>query len=462
MTKRRFFVLGLVYLLSANLCFTQSLVVADSVRVSLPELFVWADTACVTMRLSASAVCAANEGVLQARSQLFPRVGVSVSGSYIGDAVLMDRNFSARGTTTVILPGVGAQSVDNGLQLTPHWGNSFVFEVSQVIFTGGALKAGVELAKLNERIAELDMAKNRQEIRFVLVGYYLDLVRLANRRRVVAQHLAQTAQVLQLMRARESEGVVLVNDLIRYELKYKQLQLSDVQLSEAENIIGHQLQTLLHRPDCVLLPDTQALRATFTTFDASLPESMWQMCAGDSNLDIRQAMLAVDVADKQVKVVRAASLPKVALVARDELFGPYTSDLIPVDANVNAWFVGLGVNYDLSSIWQNRHAIRKAKATREVARWQAETARERVDNDIHAAYSRMLTAGIEIETQRKQVELAARNYDTMLSRYSNDLALLTDLLDASAVKLQADMALVAAEIDWLYYYYQLKFFSHTL
>ena len=108
MTKRRFFVLGLVYLLSANLCFTQSLVVADSVRVSLPELFVWADTACVTMRLSASAVCAANEGVLQARSQLFPRVGVSVSGSYIGDAVLMGRNFSARGTTTVILPGVGA------------------------------------------------------------------------------------------------------------------------------------------------------------------------------------------------------------------------------------------------------------------------------------------------------------------------------------------------------------------
>ena len=221
MTKRRFFVLGLVYLLSANLCFTQSLVVADSVRVSLPELFVWADTACVTMRLSASAVCAANEGVLQARSQLFPRVGVSVSGSYIGDAVLMDRNFSARGTTTVILPGVGAQSVDNGLQPTPHWGNSFVFEVSQVIFTGGALKAGVELAKLNECIAELDMAKNRQEIRFVLVGYYLDLVRLANRRRVVAQHLAQTAQVLQLMRARESEGVALVNDLIRYELKYK-------------------------------------------------------------------------------------------------------------------------------------------------------------------------------------------------------------------------------------------------
>ena len=60
------------------------------------------------------------------------------------------------------------------------------------------------------------------------------------------------------------------------------------------------------------------------------------------------------------------------------------------------------------------------------------------------------------------MELAARNYDTMLSRYSNDLALLTDLLDASAVKLQADMALVAAEIDWLYYYYQLKFFSHTL
>jgi outer membrane protein TolC len=67
-----------------------------------------------------------------------------------------------------------------------------------------------------------------------------------------------------------------------------------------------------------------------------------------------------------------------------------------------------------------------------------------------------------VETQQKQVELATQNYDVVQNRYQNQLALLTDMLDASSMKLSADMALVNARISLLYNYYKLKYISNTL
>ena len=42
------------------------------------------------------------------------------------------------------------------------------------------------------------------------------------------------------------------------------------------------------------------------------------------------------------------------------------------------------------------------------------------------------------------------------------LSLLTDMLDASASKLDAEMRLVNARVDVLYYYFQLKYISGVI
>ena len=464
MTKRPISFIGsvCVWLSGLFLC-AQPLVAADSIRITLPELYRLADEEARLIRMSEASLRAANEGVQQAKNNLLPHVNVAVSGSYIGDAFLMSRSFSTSGQTEVILPGLGPQKVDNGRQPGPHWGNTFTFEASQVIYAGGALIAGIEMAKLGERIAELDVSKNRQEVRFLLTGGYLDLVKTENQLAVIDQHIALTDEVLAQMRAREKEGVVLRNDLMRYELQRKQLELTRVRLTDAQAVIRHQIQTMLHRPEeQLLLPDTTAVAKEYNALEQAAAEQAWQARAESNNLLIRQSDAAQQISEQKVRLTRAASIPSIALVAKDELFGPYTTDLIPVDANVNAWFVGIGIQYDLGSLWHNHRAIRQAKRQREASQEQNEQVREEVKMRVHAAYIHFLTAFTEVETQQKQVELADENYSLVHKRYSNQLALLTDLLDASSVKLQADMALVNARVDLLYNYYQLKYITHTL
>lgn len=457
---------GLVCLMLINpflILAAEDLPQADSVIYDLATIFRMADGENRQIRVSEVALRAANEGVRQAKNALTPHLQVNISGSYMGDVVLMDRKFSTSGQTEVQYAGQAPQYIDNGVQPTPHWGNIFSFEASQVIYAGGALMAGVKMAKIGERIAELDVAKSRQEVRFMLAGYYLDLVKLQNQQEVIDRHLDLTQRVLDQMQAREAAGVVLRNDLTRYELQLKQLELTKVRLIDAQSIIHHQLATALHRPAGeTIVPDTNSVHVALNHLEKAASEQLWQTRAAENHLGIQKAEAAEDLSDQQVKKTRAGSIPTIAAVAKDELFGPFINDLIPVNSNVNVWYVGIGLQYDLGSLWHNHRAIRKAQAEREAARERTELAREGVSNGVHAAYVHFLTAFTEVETQQKQVQLANENYDLVEKRYNNELALLTDLLDASSIKLQSEMALVNARIGLLYHFYQLQYTTHTL
>ena len=73
-----------------------------------------------------------------------------------------------------------------------------------------------------------------------------------------------------------------------------------------------------------------------------------------------------------------------------------------------------------------------------------------------------MTSFTDLRTQEKSVKLADENYSVTDNRYKNDMALLTDMIDASNMKLSADLGLVNARINILYNYYKMKYITHTL
>ena len=265
------------------------------------------------------------------------------------------------------------------------------------------------------------------------------------------------------MKARREQGTVLKNDISRYELQLQSLLLAKTQVDDAQKIIRHQIGTTIHLPEGEDFEiDAKSLEEEGMALKAVTSEESWQQSAAENNIDIRQASLATEMSEQKLRNTRAASLPSVAVVAENNLFGPYTSDLIPKDANVNVWFVGIGVKYNLSSLWKNKHDIRRAKHESTQAHESVQLAREGIEDAVQANYTNLLTSSVEVSTQEKQVELADQNYSVVKNRYDNDLALLTDMLDASNMKLSADMALVNARINMLYNYFKLKYITNTL
>lgn len=431
--------------------------------MTLTALYDLADRQSQKVKVSEAALRAAGEGVAAAKSALLPSVDFSLQGSYTGNAFMLSRGFSPNGTTDYIVPGVGIVPVANGKQDTPHWGNSFTAQVSQVVYAGGAIRSGIRMAELGKEMAELDVEKNRQEVRFLLTGYYLDLCKLDNQMEVVRQNISLTQKEIEHMKARRRAGTVLQNDITRYEYQLQSLKLTLTKLSDASAVINHQLVTTLHLPEhTVIIPDRNELDTEIGALSTIAAQETWQQTAASNNLGIRQATTATSIAEQKVRQARAQSLPSVAIVAANQLSGPYTQDLIPKDCNVNVWFVGIGVKYSLGSLWKNKHNIRKARMEHRQSQEALALAREGVDNGVQASYTNLLTSYTEVRTQQKQVELANQNYSVVQNRYQNDLALLTDLVDASNMKLSAEMALVNARIGMLYNFCKLKYVTNTL
>jgi outer membrane protein len=76
---------------------------------------------------------------------------------------------------------------------------------------------------------------------------------------------------------------------------------------------------------------------------------------------------------------------------------------------------------------------------------------------VQQSYVQYLQTYTELETQQKSVELARQNYEVMNARYLSQLALVTDMVDASNLRLNAELQEVDARINVVYAYYRMKY-----
>ena len=118
---------------------------------------------------------------------------------------------------------------------------------------------------------------------------------------------------------------------------------------------------------------------------------------------------------------------------------------------------GVGVKYSLSSLFKSNKRIRQAAVETRQAKESHALQAEQLNNSVQAAYVQYQQTYVELETQRKSVELAQQNYEVMNARYLSQLALVTDMVDASNLKLNAELNEVDARINIVYAYYRMKY-----
>ena len=430
----------LIVLCSAVLC--SQYLCAQSRTMGIEEMFRLADENSKSIQTFRTGKEVADENLKAAKAQRLPDISASLSGSYWGNGKLWNRDFS------------NATKIE-----MPHWGNNFALEAQLAVYAGGAISSGIELAELEKQLAEMDWQKNRQDIRFLLVGHYLNLYKLNNQIEVLHKNLELTDQIIANMQARLEQGTALQNDITRYELQRETLRLQLAKVEDACKIANHQLVITLHLPEgTVVQPDTTLNDSRIQT----LSEANWQELAAQNNLNLQQAETGIKINRQREKLERSERLPKISLMAAEHLDGPISIEVPVLDNNFNYWFVGVGVKYNISSLFKNNRKLKAARLNVRKAQETYELAQEQTNHAVQESYVNFLTSFTDLRTQQKSVELADENYSVTSNRYQNDLALLTDMLDASNIKLSADMGLVNARINVIFNYYKMKYITHTL
>ena len=361
MYRKRIVLLG-AYLIGCSLTVTAQ----SSMRISLSELFQLVEKNSPSLQATRSDAGAADEALKAALSQRLPDVSASLSASYIGNALMTNRHLGDA----------------HGLH-SPHLGNSFSLQAAQTVYSGGATSAGIRKAEIACQMSQSQLCQTREEERFLALGQWLDLYRKDNAVSVVRKNIELTRQLIAQIKDRQQQGLALKNDITRYELQLQQLQLRLTQLENERLIANHSLNNTLGlnvqtRVEC----DSSVV---FQTFGREA-ESVWQLAAAESPR-MQQARLATDMARQDVRLAKAALLPKVSVFAIDDFNGPITYELPPINKNINVWAVGIGVSYPISGLFKNNHQLRQARKAEAAAQSRLDAAARHTDNAMQQARS---------------------------------------------------------------------------
>ena len=347
-----------VTLLSGGVCsYAQSV-------ITLEKIFETAEANSAQLRPSFSAQTEAGHAISVARAGRLPDVKASLSISYIGDGFTTKRNFS-----------------DYQKAPIPHLGNGLSLNVTQPVYTGGAVANAIELAGLKSTATRYATDFQRDNIRFQLTGFYLDIYKYTNLRRVMESNISAAEKVLKEMQARYEQGTALQNDITRYELLVSNLELQLVKINNTLDILNVNLVTTAGLPEgTVVVPDS-------TILTRSLPmngEQWWQQEAMLNSPSLSLARSGVDISRKAENIIRSERLPKIGLQAGWSIDGPILVEVPPINRNLSYWYIGVGVSYNISSLYKSNKSLAKSRAATQRTIEELAATRESVSLAVRA------------------------------------------------------------------------------
>lgn len=390
-----------------------------------------------SLRLRASRIeeAIASEKEKTARTTRLPNIAVGATVGYLGQPT-----FFRQGLSHPTHPDL------------PDWSHNYNVELTQPLYRGGKIRYSIQRASLEKQLAALYSASDKADVKLLLLRQYMDLFVLYKQKEVLYRNIEESGRRMEDIRRMWKEGLVTRNDEIRSEL---QLTNDRLAYSEAENgisIVSQQLDVVLGLDEALLLlPDTALLH---TQIPIQSCETYMQL-AYTQYPELSIARQNTRLAQNDIRLSKADYLPSLSIRAANTLARPLSSTMEDIFAN--NWNVALSLSYNLSSLYQNKHKVREAQQYVTLRRNAEEQVMQDIRVHVRSAYIRHNEALNRVQALLLSIRQADENYRIVNNRYLNQLSILTDLLDASNVRLEVELQLTTARTEAVYTYYQLLY-----
>jgi outer membrane protein TolC len=271
---------------------------------------------------------------------------------------------------------------------------------------------------------------------------------------VVKENLKQSQQQDSVFSHLEQNGLLARNDLLKSELHTSNVELS---LLDAQS----NLKTATINMDLMIgYPETTVLQTDSTGFDKTLSVKTideYEQMALNSRKDIAALSFRKKAATTGISLAKADLYPSIALTG-----GYLAADIPHIITVTNAANIGVGLQYNLSSLWKSKAKIAQAKSrVTEIMANEAELA-DQAKLQVNRDFENFLLSQKKTEVYQKAVAQATENYRITKNKYDNNLVNTTELLDANVSLLQSKINLAVAKADVLLAYSKLLETTGTL
>jgi outer membrane protein TolC len=374
----------------------------------------------------------ANDRLVAMRTQRLPRVNADVFSSMSLNRLTFDFREGIFGT----YPGIGpVPALDTRVTLARTLDNFAVLRVTQPITQLRQIAIGTRMA---EEAAQIRMADARdQDLRVVS-----DVKRLFHSMQQTRAAMSAASSAIETLTEIEKtaqrhldEKTILRADLLDVEARLASARATAATLSDAYATQREQMAMLIGAPfdepggsrtDNPVCPDRQ------------------DCLSYNDRPDVAKAKLAITLAEDDLRLQRAKSIPDVSLVGA--YVAPSTAGVLP--KHVAALTLVISAE---PFTWGRRAAevAEKRKAV-EQARNVARDVEEASAIEIADAQRRVASSKVAIAAREAERDAAAEHLRVVRERFANEAALVKDVLERQAAAADAESRLIAAnESYWI-------------
>lgn len=318
--------------------------------------------------------------------------------------------------------------------------------LSMPIFSAGKLRNSIKASENRYKSEQANAAHSKEAVAMEVVQYYADLYKVQKSIELLKESLKSQQQRVTDFTNMEENGLIARNDLLKAQLAQSRVQLSLDEAEKNERVINYYLTTLLKLPagtQMQISPDNidrDVFSMTLNTEDQAV----------QNRKDLEALNFAKKASEDQIKVAKADYYPTLALTG-----GYIFADLQNVVRIENAMNIGVGVSYNLSSIFKNGSSVKAAKSrTAELEQQQAILTDEIKEEVVRANENYQLSLKQD-QVYNEAVGQADENFRIVKDKYDNGLSDTNDLLEADVEDLNAKINVAYSRANIVLKYYEL-------
>jgi len=372
------------------------------------------------LKIDDSKIMQAEAQLLEAKNYKLPNLGFSGT---------------ALGLTTPIIKMEGNNQNDLAIN-SLFFGN---LSASYPIYTGGKIKYGIQSAEYLLKANKIMKDGSEQEIAMNVAESYNNLLKARQAIEVIEKHLEAAQKRDSIFMDLENNGILSRNDRLKANLQTTGLNL---QLLEAKNnynlanlnmaiMLGLDENTEIKLDDGYLSNEKE---------DLDIQEIRNEAARNRSELKVLEAQRnSIEI---HKKVANAENYPTVALTAG------YVAANIPNFLTItNAANIGINVNYNLDHYWKKNTALMKLEAQSLELESNDQLLRDKINLELSRDFNNYKLSKSKINLHEKALAQANENYNITLDKFNNGLETAANLLEADAMKLNAEVSLYQSKAD---------------
>ncbi|MBF4487679.1 TolC family protein [Flavobacterium sp. CSZ] len=387
------------------------------------------------LKMAHTDVAIAAENISQAKIAKVPRVGLSGGYTYIGDPKLYEGFY------------------ENNITVDYFNHRAFANIVSTMpIYGGGVINSKIEQQKLIGEMQESVARMTQADVKNAITQYYFTLEKLYRQIEVTKQNIINTDLRISQLKSRVENGQNLKSDLIRTELQQSNFKVSVFRNTNDIELVSNYLDILIGLPaNTVLKP--QLTENAILLEEVNLQKSLTE--AYQNREEIKRATIGVALSKSTLDITKSGFRPNINanLILNTE----YPAQWPNYVNIINYWAAGISLNWDISSFYSVKHRVRGDKLQIEKSNIALDATKDQIDKEVKTAFVKYAESKRNIMVYKKDVELALSNYKIVKSRYDNDFALISDMVDAELQLNNSKISLVNANLDLIIQYYSLQF-----